>query len=88
MQEMVKVLKLDGSTEDFDLKKIKRVVVAAGLTEEQGQKLVDNIGQWAISLNKTTVSVKDIRDQVYEGLKKVSSYAAGLFSWYEKTKDK
>lgn len=82
------VLKRDGSRENYDENKIIRVVTAAGLTPDQAEKLGNNVTKWVDSLNQTTVSTLQIRDKVIKGLKKVNDNAAGLFTWYEHTKDK
>ena len=88
MEKKIKVLKRDGSTEDFDSQKIVRVVIVAGLKPDQAQELLIKINQWVSDLEKETVSSLEIRDKVLQELKKVNDYAANLYEWYEKNKGK
>ena len=84
---MIRVVKRDRTLEDFDKKKIARVVAAAGLEIEKANDLADRVDLWVTQNSQEAVTSLQIRDKVLEELKKVSSYAAGLFEWYEKTKD-
>ena len=86
MVKKIKVLKRDGSTEEFSPAKIIRVVQAAGLKPEQARDLSEKITQWIKGLKQNSVSSLKIRDKVLEELRKVNEYAAGLFEWYEKSK--
>lgn len=88
MNEKIKVLKRDGSLEDFNLEKIYRVTKAAGLTEAQARKLTDKLSAWVNSAGKSTISSLDIRLQVVLLLKEISEYSAGLYEWYEKSKER
>jgi len=88
MQEKIKVLKRDGSLEDFDPEKIYRVTKSAGLTEEQARSLTDKLNAWVASAGKSTISSLDIRLQVVTLLKGISEYSAGLYEWYEKGKER
>lgn len=83
----ISVIKRDGTKEPFQTDKIERVVKAAGLSEEQTAQLVSNLNEWIGGLNVPEVSSLVIRDKVIEELKKLDSYAANMFSWYQKTKD-
>lgn len=84
----IEVKKRDGSLEPFNIKKIKRVVIAAGLSEKDGVHLADEVNAWAHSLNEQVINSAAIRDKVYEELKNIKLYSANLFAWYEKTKEK
>ena len=84
----IQVLKKDGSVENFDPQKISNVTLAAGLTEDQSQKLAQDVTAWVESLNKEQVSSTEIRNKVTEELGKIDEYTAGLYNWYEKTKEK
>lgn len=88
MKEKIKVLKRDGSLEDFYPEKIYRVTKAAGLTEEQAKNLSQKLTDWVTSAGKSTISTLDIRLQVVMLLKEISEYSAGLYEWYEKGKEK
>lgn len=83
----IKVLKRDGTTEDFDFQKIERVVKATGLNEEQTREITKTLEKWIEKQEKEIISSKEIRDEVLINLKKYSSYAAGLYEWYQKTKE-
>ena len=88
MEEKIKVLKRDGSLEDFDPEKIYRVTKAAGLTEVQARILIDKLTVWINSAGKSPISSLDIRLQVVMLLKEISEYSAGIYEWYEKSKGK
>ncbi|MFH2021965.1 MAG: ATP cone domain-containing protein [Patescibacteria group bacterium] len=88
MNENIKVLKRDGSLENFNQEKIHLVTKAAGLTEEQAKNLTKKAVDWVFSTGKSTVSSLDIRLKVAAMLKEISEYSAGLYEWYEKTKKK
>ena len=84
---MITVLKHDGTTEEFLLEKIIRVVMAAGLEEAQALSLASDISEWAKSLNISQITTAQIRDQVIARMQKINPYSAGLYKWYENTKD-
>ena len=81
-----KVIKRDKSEEPFDQEKIIRVVKAAGLTNTQAKELADYVSNWARGKDKITSL--EIRDKVLHKLKELNKYAADMFEWYQKTKDK
>lgn len=81
------VVKRDLSIEDYNQNKIAKVGVAAGLNESQAQALAVSISKWLNERNVNKITSLDIRDQVVNELKKLNTYAANLFMWYEKTKD-
>lgn len=84
----IKVIKRDRSLEDFNPQKIKRVVMAAGLDEADAQNLTEKLEAWAHSLGKDKISSLEIRNRVIQELELIDEYTAGLFKWYQKTKDK
>lgn len=84
----IKVIKSDKTEEDFDIDKIARVVEAAGLTENQAQKLAKSIEKWAKKQKGKSIPSSAIRLKVYEELKKVDKYSAGLYFWYKKMQEK
>jgi len=81
------VMKRDGSKEVFDPAKITRVVTAAGLNSSEAAKLTKSVGDWIRKQNKQLISSLKIRDKVLQELKLVDEYAAGLFEWYQSTKE-
>lgn len=82
------VKKRDGSMEEFQREKIERVVVAAGLSEEQAKALSQNVVGWVDGQKDREITTLNIRDRVLEELKRVNKSAADVFEWYEKTKEK
>lgn len=84
--QQIKVIKRDGTPEDFEVEKIKRVARVAGTSDDEAQKVLEGLIAW--SQNKTgSVTSLEIRDVVLEELKKVNTNAANLFAWYQKTKE-
>ena len=82
----ISVLKRDGSTESFLPEKIVRVLLAAGLEEDLALTVSSNIVEWATSLKSRKVTSLQIRDQVQTELDQIDPYIAGLFRWYQKSK--
>lgn len=78
------VIKRDGSRENFDPAKIAKVVKAAGLDSQKAEKLAGEVIQEL--KGKSQVTSLQIRDIVSNKLKTVDEYAAGLFDWYQKTR--
>jgi len=84
----VDVVKRDGSLEQFNKNKIVKVVKTAGLTEEKAEALATKV-ETEIKLRELTrITSKQIRDMVAAELKLADEYVYGLYSWYEKVKDK
>lgn len=82
------VVKLDGSIEEYREEKIVKVLVAAGLSENQAKMLAGKITEWVESFEETKIKSRQIRDRVILELQKVNQYVAGLFTWYEANKEK
>lgn len=82
------VIKRDGSKEPFDAEKIDRVVVAAGVTPDQATEIVARMNTWLTDKHLSEISSLELRDKVIEELRKTDSYAANMFEWYQKTKEK
>ena len=81
------VIKRDGAIEEFSRDKINRVVRAAGLNEEQAALLVDSIVTWVKSLKVKDIKSTELRDAVLDEMEKLNKPAAGLFRWYQQTKE-
>ncbi len=81
------VSKRDGTVEPFAPEKIKKVVRAAGLDENQANTLVANVLRWAQTHDDQTITSLVIRDRVLHELKIIDEYAANMFAWYQKTKE-
>ncbi len=82
-----KVIKRDGSIQDYDEIKIERVVKAAGLNDGQAKDLASKVSDWVKTQDNEITSLQ-IRDRVIVEIQKVDRTAANLFIWYEKTRDK
>jgi transcriptional regulator NrdR family protein len=80
----MKVVKRDGSTEEFKLEKIARVVKAAGLDEQDSENLAQRVSR---VVEGQEVSSLEIRDHVLDELKNTNEYAANMYRWYQETKD-
>lgn len=84
----IKVKKRDGTKQDFDPNKIAKVVAAAGLPPDGAKELSENVSSQIIKLGMSEVNSKKIRELVLKELEHIDPYAANLFEWYEKRKDK
>ena len=84
---MTRVVKKDGSYEEFDQQKIARVTHAAGLEKEEADVLGNLIATWMEVSGTEDISSIAIRDKVIEEMRKINDHAANVFAWYEETKD-
>lgn len=82
------VIKRDGSEQEFEKDKIARVVQAAGLTADQAKDLAEKIDSWMHAQSDEKISSIQIRDEVLNQLRQMDEYAANMFEWYQKTKEK
>ena len=86
MPEM-KVVKRDGSEEDFDRMKISGSVVKAGGTQEQGENIADQVVTWAKGVAiDGKVKTTDIGEKVLELLRPVNPEAADAYEAYRQSK--
>lgn len=83
----LKIIKRDGSVEDYDKQKIAKVVIAAGLTHEQAETLVQEVEKIIKQNMPDQISSLVIRDMVVAELTKINPAAVDLYKWYEITKD-
>ncbi len=81
------VIKRDGSLEPFSPLKIQRVVLAAGLENDQAIELTNRLSIWIESQPPTPISTLAIRDQVQKELASIDPHVANFFSWYQKSKN-
>jgi transcriptional regulator NrdR family protein len=84
----IKVLKRDGSLEDYSTRTIKRILLATGLSETESASLASKVSVWAKKSNRKKISSLEIRDKVLDLLKDSHSYAYDKFLWYQNIKDK
>jgi 2-phosphoglycerate kinase len=80
------VVKRDGSTQEFDKAKIAKVAQAAGLTIDDAVVLASETEAEISSKDKVTSL--EIRDIVSKKLRAKDKYAADMFDWYQKDKEK
>ena len=83
-KQKIKVLKKDGSTENFDPDKITRVIKATGLDQEKANMLTAQVSQWIVSQKKPQITSDEIRGRVIEELERSNPFAANLYTWYKK----
>lgn len=83
----MKVVKRDGSLEDFEKGKITKVASAAGLEDDKAKNIAETVAMWVKEQKAEKLSSQEIRGKVFEELKKNDARAADLYHWYEKTKD-
>ena len=81
-----KVIKQNRIVEDFIPDKIARVVRAAGVTDTQAKKIASVVSEWITHQTQPTPTTF-IRNEVISALQNIDPYVAGLFQWYEKSKD-
>lgn len=89
MDAKIKIRKKDNRLQSFDPKKIERVCKAAGVDADNAKRIAEKINTWIRnSPDKLDgISSLQIREIVASELKKISTYAYNLYTWYEKGKD-
>jgi transcriptional regulator NrdR family protein len=87
-KKYMQIIKRDKTREEFQPQKIKRVVIAAGLTESESETLMNNLNNWVDANKFETLEVTSLRNKVVEELSALNKYAADLYQWYEETKYK
>jgi transcriptional regulator NrdR family protein len=85
MMGNLKVLKKDGSMEDFDRSKIKNGILSSGATEEQAENITGQIENWApMAASNGVVKALDIKIKLLELLGGVNPTAKTTFENYRK----
>ena len=87
MKKSIRVTKRDGTIEEYSEEKVKRVVKAAGLSDNQATEFTKEISNWIKTLTDTSLTSLQIRDMILEKLPKLNPSAANLYKWYESTKE-
>lgn len=87
MKKTLKVVKRDGSTEEYSEDKVRRVVKAAGLKDEETAVFSQQITSWVMALADNSLTSLQIRDMILEKLPEFNAVAADLYRWYESTKE-
>jgi transcriptional regulator NrdR family protein len=82
----IKFMKRNGSIEDYQEEKIIKVLIAAGLSDDDAKTVSAKITKWLASLKEFQVNSLQIRTKIIEELEKINKNVANLFQWYEKSK--
>jgi transcriptional regulator NrdR family protein len=82
-----KVLKKSGDIQDFDKNKIINGVIKSGGSQQEAQKVADEVEKWLPSVAENEiVDHLDVYQKVMSTLKAVNSKAADSFEAYRKSK--
>lgn len=82
---MYKVLKKDGSLQDFDWKKIVLAVTKAGATEEEAEKVAMQVEGWLNSVAQDgVIKSYDLHVKVLEVLRALNPTAGAAFENFRK----
>ncbi len=84
----MQILKRDKTTEEFDIQKVKKVVITTGLNEEQAEKVINHLNQWIEGQHTDIIDSIALRKKVQSELKIHNENAANLYEWYEENKYK
>lgn len=82
---MVKIKKRDNSLEDFDREKLRRSVLAAGLSKENANDIVNQIETW-VQQGEDVVSTAQIRSKVIDLMESKDPEATKNYKSYKKQK--
>ncbi|MEA2020376.1 MAG: ATP cone domain-containing protein [Patescibacteria group bacterium] len=80
---MVKIRKKDNSLEDFDREKLRRSVLAAGLSKENANDVTNQIETW-VQQSEDVVSTAQIRSKVINFMESKNPEAAKNYKSYKK----
>ncbi len=81
------VLKRDGTTEDWDLEKVRRSIVNSGGTPEESDAITKLIEIWAHRFAENNiVKSADIKSKVIEIMKAVNSAFTQAYEEYQKVR--
>jgi transcriptional regulator NrdR family protein len=82
---MYKVLKKDGSVQDFDWKKVTNGILLAGGSQEDADKVASEVELWLSTVaDEGLIKSNDLHIKVLETLKVVNPDAAIRFEAYRK----
>lgn len=82
---MYKVLKKDGRIEDFDWKKVVSGVINSGSTQEEAEKVAEEVELWlSTAVDDGVVKSYDLHIKVLETLRGINPQAAIKFEEYKK----
>lgn len=82
---MYKVLKKDGSLQDFDANKIVAGIIKAGGSQQDGEKVAKEVQEWlSYAVENETINYEDLKNKVLEICRSVNPAAAKSFEEYKK----
>ena len=82
---MYKVLKKDGTIQDFDWNKVTAGIVNSGATPEQAEKVAASVELWLSSVAEDgVIKSYDLHVKVLETLRVINSAAAQKFENFKK----
>ena len=81
---MLQIQKKDGSSQDYDRRKLLTSLIRAQATPEQAMRVATDIETWLVSLNVQVVKSEEIKKRIVEDLNKVNPDAAHAYEVYKK----
>jgi len=80
-----KVLKKDGTIQDFDWKKVTNGLLAAGVSAEEAEKVAQNVEMWLSTyIEDNLIKSYDLHLKVIEILKEINPDIAARFENFKK----
>jgi len=81
---VLQVQKKDGSSQDYDRRKLLTSLIRAQATPEQAMRVATDIETWLVSQNLQVVQSDVIKARIIEDLKRVNPDAAHNYEAYKK----
>lgn len=81
---MLQIQKKDGSSQDYDRRKLLTSLIRAQATPEQAMRVATDIETWLVSQNIQVVKSDDIKARIMEDLNKINPDAAHAYEVYKK----
>lgn len=81
---MLQIQEKDGSTQDYDRKKLLTSLIRAQATPEQAMRVTIDVESWLMSQNVQVVNSDDIKAKILEDLNKINPDAAHAYEVYKK----
>ena len=81
---VLQIQKKDGSSQDYDRRKLLTSLIRAQATPEQAMRVATDIETWLVSLNVQVVKSEEIKARIVEDLNKVNPDAAHAYEVYKK----
>ena len=81
---VLQIQKKDGSSQDYDRRKLLTSLIRAQATPEQAMRVATDIETWLVSLNVQVVKSEEIKARIVEDLNKINPNAAHAYEVYKK----